>query len=301
MQLRMPKPTSFMLGLGIVFLYIPIVSLIIYSFNASRLVTVWAGFSPKWYAALLHDQQILDAAWISLRIAFFSATTAVVLGTLAALSMVRYGRFRGHTLFAGMITAPLVMPDVILGLSLLLLFVAMQTGLGWPENRGMLTIWIAHATFCTAYVTVVIASRLRDLDRSLEEAALDLGAAPWKVFFVIMLPGIAPSLVAGWLLSFTLSLDDLVVASFVAGPGSTTLPMVIFSRVRLGVSPTINALATLLVLAVTVSVLLAAWATSRMERKRRIEAQMALTTTVDEDMEQQEEGEPEYAPHGVRE
>lgn len=274
--LRLPRPATLLLGIGLVFLYIPIVSLIVYSFNASRLVTVWAGFSAKWYAALLHDQQILDAAWTSLRIAFASASTAVVLGTLAALSMVRYGRFRGHTLFAGMITAPLVMPDVILGLSLLLLFVAMQTGFGWPADRGMLTIWIAHATFCTAYVTVVISARLRDLDRTLEEAALDLGAAPWKVFFVIVLPGIAPSLLAGWLLSFTLSLDDLVVASFVAGPGSTTLPMVIFSRVRLGVSPAINALATLLILTITISILLATWATWRVERRRRMEARMAL-------------------------
>lgn len=299
MKLRTP---NIMLGLGLVFLYIPIVSLIVYSFNASRLVTVWAGFSPKWYAALLQDQQILNAAWMSLRIAFFSASTAVVLGTLAALSMVRHGRFRGHTLFAGMITAPLVMPDVILGLSLLLLFVALQTGIGWPSDRGMLTIWIAHSTFCTAYVTVVIASRLRDLDRSLEEAAMDLGAAPWKVFFVVVLPGLAPALMAGWLLSFTLSLDDLVVASFVSGPGSTTLPMVIFSRVRLGVSPVINALATLLVLIVTVSVLLSAWISHRMDRKLRREAQLARADA-DETLESPSVPgrNPDVAAHGVRE
>lgn len=239
------------------FLYAPIVSLIVYSFNESRLVTVWAGFSTKWYASLLHNEQLLGAVWVSLRIAVMNATLAVVLGTLAAVALVRFGRFRGRAGLALMIGAPLVMPDVILGLASLLLFVAMEQLIGWPAGRGISTITIAHVTFSMAYVAVILQSRLVRLDPSLEEAALDLGARPWKVFFLITLPLIMPALAAGWLLAFTLSLDDLVIASFTSGPGASTLPMVVYSSVRLGVSPEINALATLMVLLVTTGIVIA--------------------------------------------
>ncbi len=244
---------------GFAFLYIPILSLVIYSFNESKLVTVWGGFSTKWYGELLRDPQILGAAWISLKIGLISATLAVILGTLAALVLVRFGPFRSKSLLTGMVTAPLVMPEVITGLSLLLLFVSMEQAIGWPAGRGMTTIIIAHVTFCMAYVAVVVQSRLVDMDESLEEAAMDLGARPVRVFFDVTLPVIAPALVSGWLLAFTLSLDDLVIASFVSGPGSSTLPMVIFSKVRLGVSPDINALATLIIAVVATGIALAAW------------------------------------------
>ncbi|WP_299438420.1 ABC transporter permease subunit [uncultured Rhodospira sp.] len=256
------------LAFGFAFLYLPILLLILFSFNESRLVTVWGGFSLKWYAELFQNEQMLDAALVSLRVATTSATLATVLGTMAALMLVRFGRFRGRLLFTGMITAPLVMPEVITGLSLLLLFVSLETTLGWPSGRGIDTITIAHTTFCMAYVAVVVQSRLGGLDRSVEEAALDLGARPFKAFMVITLPMLAPALVSGWLLSFTLSLDDLVIASFVAGPASTTLPMVVFSSVRLGVTPEINALATLLVLVATVTILIAAALMGRQERDR---------------------------------
>lgn len=244
--------------LGFAFLYLPILSLVIYSFNKSKLVTVWAGFSTKWYGELFRDPQILGAAWISLKIAFFSASLALVLGTLGAFVLVRFRRFRGKTLMGGMISAPLVMPDVIIGLSLLLLFVAMEAAFGWPAGRGVTTIVIAHTTFCMAYVAVVVQSRLMDMDESLEEAALDLGARPIRLFFDITLPVISPALLSGWLLAFTLSLDDLVIASFVSGPGASTLPMVIFSKVRLGVSPDINALATIVIGIVALGVVIAA-------------------------------------------
>ncbi len=244
-------------ALGFSFLYAPIISLVIFSFNESQLVTVWSGFSTKWYGALLSDPQLLGAAWLSLQIAALSASIALVLGTLAAVALVRFRRFKGRTLFSGMVSAPLVMPDVITGLALLLLFVAMESTLGWPRGRGMMTIVIAHATFCTAYVCVVVQSRLSDFDRSLEEAAMDLGASPLRTFFDITLPIIAPALVSGWLLGFTLSLDDLVIASFVSGPGSSTLPMVIFSKVKLGVSPDVNALATIIIGIVALGVLAA--------------------------------------------
>ncbi|ABC21816.1 ABC transporter permease subunit [Rhodospirillum rubrum] len=254
------------MGFGFAFLYVPILLLMIYSFNESRLVTVWAGFSAKWYGALLRDEQMLGAAWMSFRIAVVNASLATILGTLAALAMVRFGRFRGRTLFSGMLSAPLVMPEVITGLASLLLFVALEQLLGWPQGRGMTTITIAHITFSTAYVAVVLQSRLQGMDRSIEEAAMDLGARPAKVFLLITIPVIAPALVAGWLLSFTLSLDDLVIASFVSGPASSTLPMVVFSSVRLGVSPEINALATILVLTATVAILIAGWMMTRQER-----------------------------------
>ena len=256
------------LTLGFAFLYLPMIILVIYSFNASRLVTVWGGWSVHWYVGLLDNTQLMNAVKRSLQIAFFTATAAVALGTLAAFVMTRIKRFKGRTLFSGLVTAPLVMPEVITGLSLLLLFVAMAQMIGWPAERGMVTIWIAHVTFCTAYVAVVVSGRLSELDQSIEEAAMDLGARPWKTFLLITVPMIAPSIAAGWLLSFTLSLDDLVLASFVSGPGSTTLPMEVFSAVRLGVKPEINAVASLILLAVSIFTLIG-WLIARSADKRR--------------------------------
>ncbi|GAA0355469.1 ABC transporter permease subunit [Bowmanella denitrificans] len=267
--------SKMMLWLGLAFLYAPMLLLVVYSFNESRLVTVWAGFSTKWYGELLQNQKLLDAVANSLKIAFFSASGAVVLGTLAAFVLARFKGFKGSTLLRGMITAPLVMPEVITGLSLLLLFVAMAQMVGWPQSRGMTTIWLAHTTFCTAYVAVVVGSRLTEMDMSVEEAAQDLGATPVKVFFTITLPMIAPALVSGWLLAFTLSLDDLVIASFVSGPGSTTLPMVVFSSVRLGVSPEINALATIIIAIVT-SLVFASWYYARRVEKARLRDLQAI-------------------------
>ncbi len=263
------------LAFGYAFLYVPILLLIIYSFNESRLVTVWSGWSTRWYGELLQNDQMLSAAGLSLRIAAVTATFAVALGTIAGLTLARFGRFRGRTLFSGMITAPLVMPEVITGLSLLLLFVSMEQLIGWPGGRGATTITIAHITFATAYVAVIVQSRLVGLDESVEEAALDLGAKPAKVFFVITLPIISPALIAGWLLAFTLSLDDLVIASFVSGPGSSTLPMVIFSSVRLGVTPEVNALATVIIVIVTIGILTAGIIMSRHERRRQRDRQLA--------------------------
>lgn len=259
-----------MLAFGFAFLYLPILSLIVYSFNESKLVTVWSGFSLKWYGELFNDAGIMQAAWVSIRIAFFTATTSVVLATVAAMVMTRFRPFRGKTLFGALITAPLVMPEVITGLSILLLFVAMGMA------RGMVTIWIAHVTFCMAFVTVVVSSRLGELDKSIEEAAMDLGANRVKVFFLITLPIIMPALISGWLLAFTLSIDDLVVASFVSGPSSTTLPMKVFSSVRLGLSPKINALATLMILAVSIAALIAWWLMARDEKRRQLDMQLAL-------------------------
>lgn len=267
-----------MLALGLVFLYVPIVSLIVYSFNNSRLVTVWdAAHSPtlKWYAALLSDDQILRAAWLSIRIALVAATAASVLGTLAGVALARLGPFRGRALLAGLIPAPIVMPEVITGLALLLLFVALEEAIGWPRGTGAVTIALAHITFCMAYVAVVVQSRLAGFDESLEEAAMDLGARPGTVFLRITLPLIAPAIAAGWLLSFTLSWDDLVITQFVAGPGSSTLPMVIFSKVRLGVSPDVNALATLLVLAVATGIGACAALLRYRERRRARDVQLA--------------------------
>ncbi|WP_030070249.1 ABC transporter permease subunit [Halomonas alkaliantarctica] len=266
---RRPSFSSVMLVLGLLFLYLPMVVLVVYSFNSSRLVTVWAGFSAQWYGELFRDKQILSAVWTSLKIAFFAASMAVCLGTVAAFVMTRYGRFRGKTALSSMVTAPLVMPEVITGLSLLLLFVQMAQLIGWPADRGMATIWIAHTTFCSAYVAVVVAARLREIDRSIEEAAMDLGSPPVKTFFFITLPVISPALAAGWLLAFTLSLDDLVIASFVSGPGANTLPMVVFSSVRMGVSPKINALATLIILAVSLATFIAWYFMRRGEAKRK--------------------------------
>ncbi|WP_321342706.1 ABC transporter permease [Breoghania sp.] len=254
---------------GFAFLYLPIVILVIFSFNESRLVTVWGGFSTKWYVEMLHNKQLLDAAWVTLRVAFTSATVATVLGTIGALVLARMGRFRGRSLFSGMIYAPLVMPDVILGLSLLLLFVAIN------QDRGFWTVMLAHTTFGMCYVAVVVQSRLVGFDRSLEEAAMDLGCPPVKTFFLITLPLILPGVLAGWMLAFTLSLDDLVIASFTTGPGATTLPMKIYSQVRLGVTPEINAVCTILVVLVTVGVIVASLVTKRREFSRLRDERMA--------------------------
>ncbi|PLX36084.1 MAG: putrescine ABC transporter permease PotI [Hyphomicrobiales bacterium] len=256
--------------LGFVFLYLPILLLVIYSFNESRLVTVWAGFSTKWYGAMLENEGLLNAAWVTARVAFLSATLSTILGTLGAITLVRFGRFHGRTLFSGMIYAPLVMPDVILGLSLLLLFVAVNF------ERGFWTVIIAHVTFGMCYVAVVVQSRLVSFDRSLEEAALDLGCPPFKTFFIFTLPLILPAVIAGWMLAFTLSLDDLVIASFTTGPGATTLPMKIYSQVRLGVTPEINAVCTVLIAFVTVGVITASVITKRQEVERQRAERLAM-------------------------
>lgn len=275
----MSKWTSFFLLtaviVGFLFLYAPIFLLIIFSFNASRNVAIWTGFSAHWYGALLENAQILSAAWLSLKIAAISASIGVILGTMAGFALARFRRFRGRTFMTGMVAAPLVMPEVVLGLSLLLTFVMLNRLIGWPE-RGMITIILAHATFTLAYVAVILQSRLQSLDRSLEEAAMDLGARPWKVFAVITLPIIAPAIISGWLLAFTLSLDDVVIASFVSGPGASTLPMVVFSKVRLGVTPEINALATVIILVVASGIFLATWLMKRTERQRQYDIQTAM-------------------------
>lgn len=250
------------LAFGYAFLYVPLALVVVYSFNDSRIATVWGGFSTRWYGELLRNEQILDAAFLSLRIALTSATIATIFGTMAGIALARFRRFKGRTLFSGMITSPMVMPEVITGLSLLLLFVSLQQLTGWPAQRGFGTITIAHTTFAMAYVAIIVQSRLMSMDESLEEAAMDLGGHPLRVMFDITLPLIAPAMVAGWLLAFTLSLDDLVIASFVSGPGSNTLPMYIFSKVKLGVSPDINALATLIILIVSGGVLLS-WLVAR--------------------------------------
>ncbi len=260
------------LTLGFAFLYLPMVILIIFSFNESKLVTVWAGFSTKWYGELARNSAFLDAAWVTIKVAFFSSTLATVLGTMAAIVMVRAGRFRGRTLFSGMIYAPMVMPEVITGLSLLLLFISLGM------DRGVFTIVLAHTTFSMCYVSVVVSSRLVSFDQSLEEAALDLGCSPVQAFRLVTLPIIAPAVISGWLLAFTLSLDDLVIASFTTGPSATTLPMKIWSSVRLGVSPEINALSTIMILVVAIGVIAASLVNKRnVVRQRREEAAAAQT------------------------
>jgi putrescine transport system permease protein len=263
-------------ALGFVFLYAPILSLVVFSFNDSQLVTVWGGFSTRWYGELFSDAQILGAAWISLKVAFWSACLATIIGTLGAFVLTRMPSFWGRLLLMAMLTAPLVMPEVITGLSLLLMFVATEQLFdsfwlteGLFPSRGVLTVIVAHTTFCSAFVAVIAQSRLRDMDDSLEEAARDLGAGPVRVFFDVTLPVIAPALVSGWLLAFTLSLDDLVIASFTSGPGASTLPMVIFSKVRLGVSPDVNALATIIIAVVTVAVVIAGLMLRRQARQGR--------------------------------
>ena len=248
---------------GFAFLYVPILVLILYSFNQSAITSVWGGFSLRWYSALFNNDQVIEAALLSFKIAATSATFATILGTMAGLALTQMGRYRGRLLFTGLIAAPLVMPEVITGLSLLLMFVSLQELIGWPASRGASTITIAHITFSMAYVAVIVQSRLTGMDRSLQEAAMDLGGRPAQVAFDITLPLIAPSMLAGWLLAFTLSLDDLVIASFTSGAGASTLPMVIFSKVKLGVTPDINALATIIIAVVALGILLAGWIMSR--------------------------------------
>ena len=261
---------------GYLFLYGPILSLIVYSFNVSKLVTVWGGFSFKWYGVLAQDDAIIRAVKLSFLIATVSATAAAILGTMAGYVLARFRRFKGRLVFTGMVSAPLVMPEVITGLSMLLLFVSMEQLIGWPAGRGKVTIILAHTTFCLTYVAVILQARLSQLDQSLEEAALDLGCRPLKTFFVITLPIIAPAIVSGWLLAFTLSLDDVVISSFTTGPGATTLPMEVFSRVRLGLNPEINALATIIIAAVASGILLASIFMSRQEKRRQRDMQMAI-------------------------
>ena len=263
------------LGLGYAFLYLPIVLLVIYSFNASKLVTVWGGFSTRWYGELANDDAILRAVTLSLFIAAVSATAAAVLGTMAGYVLARFRKFRSRVLFTGMVSAPLVMPEVITGLAMLLMFVFLGQVVGWPAGRGKVTIILAHTTFCLTYVAVILQARLSQLDQSLEEAALDLGCRPFKTFLVITLPIIAPAILSGWLLAFTLSLDDVVISSFTTGPGATTLPMEVFSRVRLGLNPEINALATIIIGVVASGVLLASLIMSRQEKRRQRDIQMA--------------------------
>lgn len=260
---------------GLAFLYIPMIMLVFYSFNYSKIVPVWGGFSTRWYSKLFESPDVWEAVALSLKIATVNACFATLLGTLAGLALVRFGSFKGRTVFTGMITAPLVMPEVITGLSLLLLFITLRELIGWPEKRGFTTITIAHITFSMAYVAVIIQSRLAGMSQDLEEAAQDLGAKPFRVLIDITMPLIAPGMLAGWLLSFTLSLDDLIIASFVSGPGAVTLPMLIYSRVRLGLRPDINALATIIIVVVAIGVLLAGWIMLRQQKQRELELNMS--------------------------
>ncbi len=263
------------LAAGFLFLYLPIVALVVFSFNDSPVPNVWRGFTLKWYQELAADGEIIASLWLSLKIAFLTACGAVVLGTLAAFSLVKYKRFFGRTMFSGMVNAPLVMPEVVVGLSLLLMLVSVQRAIGWPE-RGLMTIWLGHLLLGVAYATVVIQSRLRDLNPQLEEAAMDLGARPSQVFWLVTLPMIAQALASAWLLTFTISLDDVVISAFLSGPGATTMPLVIFSRARLGLDPSVNAVATIIVVIVAVGVVLASWLIARAERRRAQE--MAAAT-----------------------
>lgn len=267
-----PRQSVFLLSVlsfGLAFLYVPIAMLIIYSFNHSTLVPVWGGFSTRWYEVLFESEEVWSALLLSLNIALINATFATLLGALAGLSLTRIRRFKGQTLFAGMITAPLVIPEVITGLSLLLLFITLGNWIGWPNERGITTITIAHITFSMAYVAIIVRARLAGMGEDLEEAAQDLGSNPLRVMIDITIPLLAPALLAGWLLAFTLSLDDLIIASFVSGPGSNTLPMLIYSRVRLGLRPDINALATIIILVVAFGVFIAGWLLIRQQRRRQ--------------------------------
>ena len=258
---------------GFLFLYLPIVALVVFSFNDSPIPNVWRGFTLKWYAALRGDEELINGLWLSLKIAFLTACGSVVLGTFAAFALVKYRRFTGRTLFSGMVNAPLVMPEVVVGLSLLLMLVSVQRatqaafGVGFPE-RGLTTIWLGHMLLGTAYATVVIQARLKELNPQLEEAAMDLGARPAQVFWLVTLPMIGQSLISAWLLTFTISLDDVVLSAFLSGPGSTTMPLVIFSRARLGLNPSVNAVATLMVMLVAIGVLVASYLIARKERQR---------------------------------
>ena len=258
------------LSAGYLFLYLPIVALVLYSFNDSTVPNVWRGFTLKWYAELAHDREMLGGLWLSLKIAFLTACGSVVMGTLAAFSLVKYRRFTGRTLFNGMVNAPLVMPEVVVGLSLLLMLVSVQRAIGFPE-RGLMTIWFGHLLLGMAYAAVIVQSRLLDLNPSLEEAAMDLGAKPSQVFWLVTLPMISQSLMSAWLLTFTISLDDVVLSAFLSGPGATTMPLVIFSRARLGLNPSVNAVATLIVALVAIGVLVASYMIARAERKRMLD------------------------------
>ena len=272
---RRPVFLITMLCFGFAFFYIPILSMIIYSFNGSRLATVWSGFSTRWYVALWSNRQVWDALVLSLKIAFVSATGATILGTMAGIALARFRRFRGRTLLSGMVTAPLVMPEVITGIATLMLFILMAQWLGWPTQRGFATVTLAHITFSMVFVTTVVQSRLGSADRAIEEAAMDLGSRPWQVLWDVTLPVIRPAILSGWLLAFTISLDDVVITSFTTGPGGTTLPLLIWSKVKLGVTPDVNALATLIVVTVGIGVALAGWVLHRSEKRRHADARLA--------------------------
>jgi putrescine transport system permease protein len=263
------------LAFGFAFLYIPILSMIVYSFNSSRLATVWGGFSFKWYVSLLSNQKAIDALLLSLKIALISATLATILGTMSGIALARFTRFRGRMLFSGLVTAPLIMPEVITGISSLLFFILLADWIGWPGARGFTTITLAHITFSAVFVTTVVQARMAQSDRAIEEAAMDLGSRPWQVLFDVTLPVIAPAILSGWLLAFTISLDDVVITSFTTGPGSTTLPLLIWSKVKLGVTPDINALATLMIVAVGVGVTAAGILMNRDAERRREEERLA--------------------------
>jgi putrescine transport system permease protein len=271
---------TFMLTAGLAFFYVPMIMLVIYSFNYSKIVPVWGGWSTRWYEVLFKSEEVWSAVSLSLQIAVINATFATILGTLAGLAMVRFGKFKGRTLFGGMLVAPLVMPEVITGLSLLVTFITLKQLIGWPEDRGFTTITIAHITFSLAYVAVIIQARLTGMGETLEEAALDLGAKPFRVLTAITMPRLAPGMIAGWLLAFTLSLDDLVIASFVTGPGASTLPILIFSRIRVGLRPDINALATIIILFVAVCVAIAALIMFQQQKRARRDEQIASQGTL---------------------
>jgi putrescine transport system permease protein len=261
---------------GFAFFYVPILSMIVYSFNVSRLATVWGGFSTKWYVSLLSNDKVIDALILSLQIALVSATFATILGTMAGITLARFTKFRGRTLFSGLFTAPLIMPEVITGISMLIFFILMADWVGWPGSRGFTTITLAHITFSMVFVTTIVNSRMVQADRTIEEAAMDLGSRPWHVMFDITLPVISPAILSGWLLAFTISLDDVVISSFVTGPGNTTLPLLVWSKVKLGVTPDINALATLMVLVVGIGVIAAGVIINRAEKSRLTEERLAF-------------------------
>ena len=267
-----------MLCFGFAFFYIPILSMIVYSFNASRLATVWGGFSTKWYVSLFSNQQVIDALLLSLKIALVSATIATILGTMAGIALARFTKFRGRIFFSGLVTAPLIMPEVITGISSLIFFIMLADWIGWPGQRGFTTITLAHITFSMVFVTTIVQARMIQTDRAIEEAAMDLGSRPWQVMFDVTLPVISPAILSGWLLAFTISLDDVVISAFTTGPGSTTLPLLIWSKVKLGVTPDINALATLMILTVGVGVILAGIILNRAEKRRLAEERLAYRT-----------------------
>ncbi len=272
---RRPWVLLTVLGFGFAFFYVPILSMMVYSFNDSRLATVWGGFSTRWYVSLWSNAQVTSALWLSLRIALVSATIATILGTMAGFALARFSRFRGRFVFSGLVIAPLIMPEVITGISLLMLFILLAEATGWPGQRGFTTVTLAHITFSMVFVTTIVQARLSEADRAVEEAAMDLGSRPWQVLRDVTLPMAAPAILAGWLLAFTISLDDVVITSFTTGPGATTLPLLIWSKVKLGVTPDINALATLMVLAVGAGVTAAGWLIARRDRQRLRDARMA--------------------------